>query len=434
MRAAFRAAIVAASLLALAHAAPRAPRSSTAGVSRTSEPRKLQMPGTPAGILVFTRFNCAFPFCPTTALDVCAIDEHFESGHAAVLATLIEQTETAAMNFLAYSDFDNSTRLHYTLAARPGMMQVFTVHIAPNGTAGALLHSVPVQFPDSVFGLNITYFFTAQSNVYVAFENGALVSFAPKTGALLQVVNILPTQWQDVMLDSSGSVFDPKTQTFYVNGQGNGGFYLHSYNVKTSTVNVLGPLPPAAGTAGPNNTRVDNTLASVGPAFNCISHCFTLQLSWLDALSLCSCCYWVQLVVYPPASVGGGMKLMEMRNSPDDPFLFMAWLDPVTGASTLVDMPDWGDWYLNYELDPMIYLTQWAGSSRRVWSYDPINNCAWFKLYDECGGNGDDDCAENEAILALPWVPPAYVDWDVAVEPVEPQLTQMIWVWTDVVN
>ena len=26
----------------------------------------------PNGILVFTRFNCAFPFCPTTALDVCS--------------------------------------------------------------------------------------------------------------------------------------------------------------------------------------------------------------------------------------------------------------------------------------------------------------------------------------------------------------------------
>ncbi len=35
-----------------------------------------------------------------------------------------------------------------------------------------------------------------------------------------------------------------------------------------------------------------------------------------------------QLVVYPPASVGGGMKLMEMRNSPLWPFLFMVRCTP----------------------------------------------------------------------------------------------------------
>jgi hypothetical protein len=28
------------------------------------------------------------------------------------------------MNFNAYSDFDNATRLHYTLAARPTLVQV----------------------------------------------------------------------------------------------------------------------------------------------------------------------------------------------------------------------------------------------------------------------------------------------------------------------
>jgi hypothetical protein len=67
------------------------------------------------------------------------------------------------------------------------------------------------------------------------------------------------------------------------------------------------------------------------------------------------------------------------------------------------------------------------------WSYDPQNNYAWFKMYDECGGSGD-DCDEDETIVALLWVPPVYVDFYVAVEPIEPELTQMIWIWTNVVD
>ena len=37
-------------------------------------PKPSRSPGGlgPNGILVFTRFNCAFPFCPTTSLDVCS--------------------------------------------------------------------------------------------------------------------------------------------------------------------------------------------------------------------------------------------------------------------------------------------------------------------------------------------------------------------------
>ena len=165
------------------------------------------------------------------------------------------------------------------------------------------------------------------------------------------------------------------------------------------------------------------------------------------------------LVVRQPASVGGKLQLMEMRNSPLAPFLFMAWLDPVTGASVQMPLPD--DWWQNWEVDPQIFA-QWPGSTRRVWSYDYVNNYAWFKLYDEvhrrvvggsacccvfvvrglmgrgvlpfaacgvasavqCGGQ-DDDCDESEALVALAWVPPVYVDWYVAVEPVEPELTQV---------
>ncbi len=32
-----------------------------------------------------------------------------------VIATLIQQTDTALMNFSAYSDFDTNSRYHYTL-------------------------------------------------------------------------------------------------------------------------------------------------------------------------------------------------------------------------------------------------------------------------------------------------------------------------------
>ena len=49
------------------------------------------------------------------------------------------------------------------------------------------------------------------------------------------------------------------------------------------------------------------------------------------------------MVVYQPASVGGQMQLLELRNSPQDPFLFVAWLDPTTGNSTLINLP--GEWY-----------------------------------------------------------------------------------------
>jgi hypothetical protein len=31
----------------------------------------------------------------------------------------------------------------------------------------------------------------------------------------------------------------------------------------------------------------------------------------------------------------------------------------------------------------------------------------------------------------MEWVPPAYTDMYVAVEPIEPELTQLSWVWTN---
>ena len=50
---------------------------------------------------------------------------------------------------------------------------------------------------------------------------------------------------------------------------------------------------------------------------------------------------------------------------------------------------------------PRINREQWAGSTRRVWDYDPLQGFAWFKLYDECGQA--DDCDENESIVYLEW-------------------------------
>lgn len=221
-------------------------------------------PSTAAGILVFTRFNCAFPFCPTTALDVVAIDEHFEDTPDVVLATLIPQTTTAEMNFLAYSDFDNTTRHHFTLAARPDLTQIFTVSVAMNGTAGTLVGQADVMFPATLNLDQITYLFTDSGYVYVAFADSTVVQIQPKTGAILSTFSIVPTQGQ--VVDSYGSAFDHKTGTFYVNAQGDAGFYLHTYNVRTKAYTNVGPLPAAAGTAGPTGARVDNTIASVRKA------------------------------------------------------------------------------------------------------------------------------------------------------------------------
>ena len=64
-----------------------------------------------------------------------------------------------------------------------------------------------------------------------------------------------------------------------------------------------------------------------------------------------------------------------------------------------------------------------------MWDYDPVQNYAWFKLYDEC--DQADDCDEAESVVYLEWTGGDYVDWYVAIEPVEPELTQLTWVWTD---
>ncbi len=65
-----------------------------------------------------------------------------------------------------------------------------------------------------------------------------------------------------------------------------------------------------------------------------------------------------------------------------------------------------------------------------MWDYDPVQQYAFFKLYDECSGAPSDDCDENESIVYLDWAT-GYVDWYVAVEPIEPEMTQLTWIWTD---
>ena len=347
-------------------------------------------------VLTFTRFNCAFPFCPTTSLDVCAMDEHYEIGRPHILATLIPQTTTADMNFFAYSAFDNSTRLHYTLAARTlngdAVNQLFTVSIAMNGTSGALVATSEVVFPQSAAQADITYLFTYNGLVYISFKSGALLAVSPQTGAVTDTITYLPPG----MVGSLACSFDVATATFWANAEGTDGFYLTSTSVATNATSKVGPLPPTPTTgAGPNNAREDSAVA--------------------------------QLIIRPPPTdargAAGDLRILELRTSPLFPWLFFAYIDPVTGASTEVPFPD--EWYEDWDIDPNVFPTQWPGSQRRVWDFDSVNQRGWFKFYDECGGV--DDCDENETIIYFTTNPESEEFFYVAVEPVEPQLTQLLW-------
>jgi hypothetical protein len=66
-----------------------------------------------------------------------------------------------------------------------------------------------------------------------------------------------------------------------------------------------------------------------------------------------------------------------------------------------------------------------------VWAYDPVDQVAWLKFYDECNGTTE-DCDENETIVYLDWFGAGATYFYTEVEPVEPELTQMIWVPTSV--
>ena len=268
-------------------------------------------------VIAMTRFNCAFPFCPTTALDVCTLDEHYEIGRPHVIATLIPQTTTADMSFFAYSAWDNSTRLHYTLAARQiggePVNQLFTVFIALNGTSGGQVGAgVEVAFPPPLTQADITYFFTHAGSVYITFAGGQLLPVNPATGAAGNVSLLFPASAQ--LVTTTAAIFEESTATYWGNAVGGagGGFYLHSFHLPTLAAGPLvGPLAPTPTTgANPGGARADTAVATVA--------------------------------VFPPASVdpARALRLLELRSSPLFPWLFMAWLDPVSGNSTEVPLPD----------------------------------------------------------------------------------------------
>ena len=357
----------------------------------------------PDAVLVFTRFNCYIPECSTTALDVVSIGEHYEPGRPYVLATLIEPIDTALMGFYAYSAFDNSTRMHYTVAARSEgatpLTQLFTVSIAANGTAGAQVGAgVVVDVPEDLPTAEITGVFTASGLVYIVFGSGVVLAVAPASGAIVSNSTILP-QGQG-FADTLSNSFDPATGTFWATAQAPGGYFLHSWSISSGVTTTVGPLPATPGTGtGPDGERVDEPVAS--------------------------------MVVYPPpeANMGSNMTLMELRTSPVEPWIFMAFLNPATGNSTQIPLED--GWWSQWDIDPEIFPGQWAGSKRRVWAYDPVDNVAWLKLYDECDGTTE-DCDENETIVYLDYFGSGATFFYTEVEPVEPELTQMIWVPTSV--
>lgn len=342
------------------------------------------------------------------------MDEHYEKGRPTVLATLIPMTNTAEMNFPSWSAYEPASGgdqggLHYTLAARATTNELFTVSISPNGLNGSIVSTAVVTFPASAPPpANIVYFFVRNGYVYVAFTTGLVVQITPATGAIVGSFSILSGTDVTAQLTLS-SAFDPVSGIFYsnvVSAQDGNSYYLASKNIdhNATPAGYLGPLGPTGGVEKKGTPREDVAIAS--------------------------------LPVYTPPIDGMNdtFLLLEMRNSMDAPFLYMAWLDPVSGNSTEVPLPD--DWYLDWELDPMIFPSQWPGSQHRVWSFDPINNYAYFKLYDECGGTSS-DCDEDESVVYMEYQKTIFGNdtyWDVAVEPIEPQLTQMIWVDTNVTH
>ena len=54
------------------------------------------------------------------------------------------------------------------------------------------------------------------------------------------------------------------------------------------------------------------------------------------------------MAVYPPNATA--MVLLELRTSVAAPFLFMAFLDPITGRSTQIPLDE--DWYQDWDIDP----------------------------------------------------------------------------------
>ena len=135
------------------------------------------------------------------------------------------------MGFFAYSAWDNTTRMHYTLAARQegplAKNELFSLQIALNGTSGQLVGASSfVDFPPPLLQTDITYVFTRAGLVYIAFAQAVMLTVSPQTGAVLNTTSLLPSADANP-IDGLASTFDEVTGTFWVNAVGTGGLYLH---------------------------------------------------------------------------------------------------------------------------------------------------------------------------------------------------------------
>ena len=330
---------------------------------------------------MFVRFNCQIPLCETTSLDVCSIDEHYEPGRPFVLATLVAPLDTQVMGFSAFGYFDNATRAHYTLAARKEgalpLTQLWTVAVAANGTAGTLAAAdgVIVTLPPELPQEDIVYVFAQHSVVYLVFAQGVVLGVAPASGAVVSNATFLAAGKGLAATTAAG--FDSAAGVFWTNVIGPDGMFLASLALASGATTFIGPLPPTPGAdTGPDGARLETAVATIP--------------------------------VYPPPQMGFGpaVRMLELRTSPEAPWILLVTMDAATGNVTEVplDLDWWKDWDIDSEIVP-----QWPGSTHRVWSYDPTTNYLWIKMYDECGGN--DDCDENETILYLQWAQPGYVYW-----------------------
>jgi hypothetical protein len=178
--------------------------------------------------------------------------------------------------------------------------------------------ALPATTTPPVTPADITYIFTQGGVVYLATRNGQLVPIAPATGAVGNVTAAAPAG--SGLVGTRASAFDAATGTFYVNSIGaTGSYFLSSVDVATGALGpVVGPLPatPNTGT-GPGGARADQAVATLA------------------------------------VRAGGNFTLMEMRTSQEFPFIFMALLDPVTGASRELPLPD--DWYKQWDIDAEVY-------------------------------------------------------------------------------
>lgn len=181
-----------------------------------------------------------------------------------------------------------------------------------------------------------------------------MVEYNPVTGALVSTTGIVADPSMQLTL---ATTFDPSTGTLYNNaisasaGSNLTDYYLVSYNVNTGAVKTLGPLPPAPGSAGPSGLREDaaisslivqtpsnGTQVSAGTELPAAAapQCFSRSS---DARVVPAC---TNSERHSCSNGFARMQILEMRSSNNDPFNWMSWLNPATGASQTMPLPD--DW------------------------------------------------------------------------------------------